>query len=152
MRERRDQSPPASGRDTPQPAPQAHNGAVGFSFVDSSACDDDALADAFMRCIRISDGLNTSTQRLETTAGSPVLGLRAILCPFLRTKNDPKDDSFTVSPRSRQSLISLSTDSTSFIDSAWESIHLRYTALHKSARFTVFPAMIRPLGCGLWQM
>src|SRR6516162_10756739 len=78
--------------------------------------------------MRISDGLNTSTRRAETTAGSRVFGLHPILCPFLRTKNDPKDDSFTVSPRSRQSLISLSTDSTSFIDSAWDSLHWRYSA------------------------
>ena len=37
--------------------------------------------------------------------------------PFLRTTNEPNEDSFTVSPRSRQSVISLSTSSTSAADS-----------------------------------
>jgi hypothetical protein len=34
---------------------------------------------------------------------------------------EPKDDSFTVSPRSKQSVISLSTSSTSAADSACDS-------------------------------
>ena len=66
-----------------------------------------------MRCLSIADGLNTITRRGEIGTSFPVLGLRPILWPFLRTTNDPKEESFTVSPRSRQSVISLSTSSTS---------------------------------------
>ena len=90
-----------------------------------------------MRCMRISDGLNTSTRRAETTAGSPVFGLHPILCPLLRTTKEPKDDSFTVSPRSRHSLIYLNTDSTSLTDSARDSLLFWYTASYKSSRLTV---------------
>src|SRR5215468_5071380 len=66
-----------------------------------------------MRCLRIADGLNTITRRGEIGTSLPVLGLRPILWPFLRTTNEPKDESFTVSPRSRQSVISFKTSSTS---------------------------------------
>jgi hypothetical protein len=47
----------------------------------------------------------------------PVFALRPIRWFFLRTMNDPNDASFTVSPFSRQSVISLNTDSTSARDS-----------------------------------
>src|SRR5487761_2550507 len=70
-----------------------------------------------MRCLRIADGLNTITRRGEIGTSLPVLGFRPIRWPFLRTTNDPNDESFTVSPRSRQSVISLSTSSTSAADS-----------------------------------
>src|SRR5262245_58690940 len=72
---------------------------------------------ALIFCLRIADGLNTITRRGEIGTSLPVLGLRPIRCPFLRTTKDPKDDSFTVSPRSRQSVISLRTSSTSVADS-----------------------------------
>src|SRR6266478_2513555 len=68
---------------------------------------------ALMRCLRIVDALNTITLRGKIETGLPVLGLRPILWRFLRTTKEPKDDSFTDSPRSRQSVISLSTNSTS---------------------------------------
>src|SRR5882672_9846460 len=74
-------------------------------------------ASALMRCLRIADGLNTITRRGEIGTSLPVLGLRPILWPFLRTTKEPKEDSFTVSPRSRQSVISFSTSSTSVADS-----------------------------------
>src|SRR5580698_2734473 len=70
-----------------------------------------------IRCLRIADGLNTMTRRGEIGTSLPVLGLRPIRWPFLRTTKEPKDDSFTVSPRSRQSVISFSTSSTSVEDS-----------------------------------
>src|SRR5450830_860125 len=73
-----------------------------------------------MRCLRIADGLNTITRRGEIGTSLPVLGLRPIRWPFLRTTNEPNEDSFTVSPRSRQSVISLSTNSTSEADSVRE--------------------------------
>ena len=45
------------------------------------------------------------------------LGVAPDRRPFLRAKNDPNEDNFTVSPRSRESVISLSTSSTSAADS-----------------------------------
>src|SRR6266849_4590505 len=74
-------------------------------------------ASALMRCLRIADGLNTITRRGEIGTSLPVLGLRPILWPLLRTTKEPKEDNFTVSPRSRQSVISFSTSSTSVADS-----------------------------------
>ncbi len=41
--------------------------------------------------------------------------------PFLRTTKEPNEESFTVSPRSRQSVISLRTSSTSAADSVRDS-------------------------------
>src|ERR1035437_6438532 len=73
-----------------------------------------------MRCLRIADGLNTITRRGEIGTSLPVLGFRPIRWPFLRTTNEPNEDNFTVSPRSRQSVISLSTNSTSEADSVRE--------------------------------
>jgi hypothetical protein len=70
-----------------------------------------------MCCLRIADGLNTIIRRGEIGTFVPVLGLRPIRCPFLRTTKVPSDESFTVSPRSRQSVISLRTVSTSDADS-----------------------------------
>src|SRR5271166_2929526 len=74
-------------------------------------------ASALMRCLRMADGLNTITRRGEIGTSLPVLGLRPIRWPLLRTTKEPKDDNFTVSPRSRQSVISFSTSSTSVADS-----------------------------------
>src|SRR4029450_7653748 len=76
-----------------------------------------ALESVLMRCLRIADGLNTITRRGEIGTSLPVLGLRPILWPFLRTTNEPNDESLTVSPRSRQSVISFNTSSTSVADS-----------------------------------
>src|SRR5262245_45719601 len=74
-------------------------------------------ASVLIRCLRIADGLNTITRRGEIGTSFPVFGLRPTRSPFLRTTNDPNDDSFTVSPRSRQSVISLRTSSTREADS-----------------------------------
>jgi len=54
--------------------------------------------------------LNTITRRGEIGTSVPVLGLRPMRWPFLRTTNEPNEESFTLSPRSRQSVISLSTN------------------------------------------
>ncbi len=62
-----------------------------------------------MRCFRIADGLKTMTRRGEIGTSVPVLGLRPMRWPFLRTMNEPNDETFTVSPYSRQSVISFST-------------------------------------------
>jgi hypothetical protein len=69
------------------------------------------------RCRRIEDGLNSNTRRGKKNF-SPVFGLRPIRGPFWRTTKVPNEASFTVSPRSRQSVISFSTCSTSHVDSA----------------------------------
>src|SRR4029078_3774803 len=62
--------------------------------------------------------------------------------PFLRTMNEPNDDSFTVSPFSRQSVISFKTSSTNADDSVRDRPTLSYTASHKSTRVTVFPVPV----------
>src|SRR5262249_16429575 len=97
-----------------------------------------------MRCLRIADGLNTITRRGEIGTSFPVFGLRPIRWPFLRTTKEPNEDNFTVSPRSRQSVISLSTNSTSADDSVRDRPTFWYTASHRSARVTVFPAIAQP--------
>src|SRR5262249_37634400 len=97
-----------------------------------------------MRCLRIAEGLNTITRRGEIGTSVPVFGFLPIRRPFLRTTNEPKDDSFTVSPRSRQSVISLSTSSTSAEDSVRDSPTFWYTASQRSARVTVFPLIAQP--------
>src|SRR5204862_629056 len=94
-----------------------------------------------MRCLRIADGLNTITRRGEIGTSLPVFGLRPIRCPFFRTTNEPNEESFTVSPRSRQSVISFSTISTRVADSVRDSPTFWYTASHRSARVTVLPAI-----------
>jgi hypothetical protein len=65
----------------------------------------------------MAEGLKTITRREEIGTSVPVLGLRPILWPLLRTTKEPNEDNFTVSPRSRQSVISFSTSSTSADDS-----------------------------------
>src|ERR1700681_3511564 len=70
-----------------------------------------------MRCLRISEGLHTIPRRGDIGTSLPVLGFLPTRWPFLRTTNEPNEESFTVSPRSRQSVISLSTNSTSDADS-----------------------------------
>src|SRR5262245_3132643 len=82
-------------------------------YLSSAGCSGSAL----IRCFRMAEGLNTITRRGEIGTSLPVLGLRPILCPLLRTTNEPNEDSLTVSPRSRQSVISLSTSSTRLADS-----------------------------------
>src|SRR5258706_12170087 len=99
---------------------------------------------ALMRCLRIADGLNTITRRGEIGTSLPVLGLRPILWPFLRTTNEPNDESFTVSPRSRQSVISFKTSSTSVADSVRDSPTFWQTPSHKFALVTVFEVIACP--------
>src|ERR1700722_14638657 len=70
-----------------------------------------------IRCFRMAEGLNTITRRGEIGTSVPVFGLRPIRWPFLRTMNEPNDDNFTVSPFSRQSVISFNTSSTKADDS-----------------------------------
>src|SRR3954464_12035786 len=89
----------------------------------------------------MADGLKTITRRGEIGTSLPVFGLRPMRCPFLRTTNEPNDESFTVSPRSRQSVISFNTISTRVADSVRDSPTFWYTASHKSARVTVLPAI-----------
>src|SRR5215468_3220450 len=103
-----------------------------------------ASESVLMRCLRIADGLNTITRRGEIGTSVPVFGFRPIRWPFLRTTNEPNDESFTVSPRSRQSVISFSTSSTSAEDSVRDRPTFWYTASHKSARVTVFPVIAQP--------
>src|SRR5436190_8398973 len=74
-----------------------------------------------IRRLRMAEGLNTMTQRGEIGTSLPVFGLRPMRWPFLRTTNEPNNDSLTVSPRSRQSVISLSTISTSVADAVRDS-------------------------------
>src|SRR5438477_11583859 len=76
---------------------------------------------ALIRCLRMAEGLNTITRRGEIGTSLPVLGLRPTRWPFLRTTKEPNEESFTVSPRSRQSVISFSTISTSVADSVRET-------------------------------
>src|SRR5258708_36712702 len=71
--------------------------------------------------IRMAVDLNTNTRRGEIGTSMPFLGLRPIRWPFLRTTNEPNDDNFTVSPFSRQSVISFKTNSTKADDSVRES-------------------------------
>src|ERR1700733_9294532 len=97
-----------------------------------------------MRCLRIADGLDTMTRRGEIGTSLPVFGLRPMRWPFLRTTKEPNDDNLTVSPRSRQSVISLSTSSTSVADSVRDKPTFWYTASHKSARVIVFLAIASP--------
>src|SRR5215216_101605 len=68
-------------------------------------------------CFRIADGLNTTTRRGEIVAAVPVFGLRPMRSFFLRTMNDPNDESLTVSPFARVSVISLRTSPTMANDS-----------------------------------
>jgi hypothetical protein len=65
----------------------------------------------------IFDGLKTITFLGSIGTSSPVLGLRPILRPFLRTTKEPNEESFTFSPRARQSVISRNTNSTRAADS-----------------------------------
>src|SRR5262249_21994010 len=99
---------------------------------------------ALMRCLRIADGLNTITRRGEIGTSVPVFGLRPMRWPFLRTTKEPNEESFTVSPRSRQSVISFNTSSTSADDSVRDRPTFWYTASHRSARVTVFPVIAQP--------
>src|SRR5689334_20650424 len=82
------------------------------------------------------------TRRGEIGTSVPVFGFRPIRCPFLRTMNEPNEDSFTVSPFSRQSVISFKTSSTKAEDSVRDSPTFWYTASHKSTRVTVFPVSL----------
>jgi len=48
-----------------------------------------------IRRLRMAEGLNTMTQRGEIGTSLPVFGLRPMRWPFLRTTNEPNDDSLT---------------------------------------------------------
>src|SRR5262245_54362868 len=85
-----------------------------------------------IRCFSIAEGLNTITRRGEIGTSLPVLGLRPIRWPFLRTTNEPNEDNFTVSPRSRQSVISYSTNSTSAADSVPDRPNCSYNHAQKT--------------------
>src|SRR5882757_4048387 len=56
--------------------------------------------------------------------------------------NEPNDDSFTVSPFSRQSVISFKTSSTNADDSLFARPPSCETASHKSTLVTVFPVPV----------
>src|SRR6266705_2194727 len=94
-----------------------------------------------IRCLRTADGLNTITRRGEIGTSLPVFGLRPIRWPFLRTTNEPKEESITVSPCSRQSVISLKNSSTSAADSVRDNPTFLWTASYRSARVTVLSIM-----------
>jgi hypothetical protein len=49
----------------------------------------------FTCCFKIGDDLSTITRRGEMGTSVPVFGLRPTRCFFLRTRNDPKDESLT---------------------------------------------------------
>jgi hypothetical protein len=87
-----------------------------------------------MRGFMTADGLNIVTRRGGIGTSFPVFGLRPIGLFFLRTTNEPNNLSFTVSPRSRQSVIALMTCSTSAADSACDKPAARWTASYRSAR------------------
>src|SRR5260370_16536070 len=93
-----------------------------------------------IRCFNMAEGLNTITRRGEIGTSVPVFGLRPIRFPFLRTLNDPNDDSFTVSPFSRQSVISFSTTSTNPYPSIPYHPTFCHTASPRPPPLTVFPA------------
>jgi hypothetical protein len=61
--------------------------------------------------------------------------------------NDPKEESFTVSPFSRQSVISFNTSSTNADDSVRDNPTFWYTASHRSTRVTVFPLPVPVIAC-----
>src|SRR5262245_9268273 len=114
----------------PPSAPSTHPSAYLFPLPSSPE---------LIRCLRIADGLKTITRRGEIGTSVPVFGFRPMRCPFLRTMNDPNDDNFTVSPFSRQSVISFSTSSTNADDSVRDRPTFWYTASHRSTLVTVFP-------------
>src|SRR3712207_9365089 len=75
---------------------------------------------------------------------TPVFGLRPTRSPLLRTMNEPKEESFTVSPAARLSQISARTRSTSSADSVRERPTFWYTASLRSALVIVLPAIELP--------
>src|SRR5581483_12397229 len=106
---------PSTNGSRPKAGPQSHARTLKRRVRGYSASS--ATAMPLMRCLRIADGLNTMTRRGEIGTSLPVFGLRPMRCPFLRTTNEPNDDNFTVWPRSKQSVISCNTSSTSEADS-----------------------------------
>ena len=84
----------------------------------------------FICCFRMGDGLNTKTRRADIAAGVPVLGLRPTRSPFLRTTNEPKELSFTVSPRSKVAAIVSRTWLTSVLEAVSKSVVRR--AAHRA--------------------
>src|SRR5690606_27564451 len=68
---------------------------------------------SWTRPFMICEARKLITRRGWIAAGSPVLGLRPMRARFSRTWKTPKPESFTVSPRSRDSTMSSSVRSTS---------------------------------------
>ena len=92
-----------------------------------------------MRSFKIGDGLKTITRCAGMIASLPVFGLRPILWRLLRTTKDPKKESLTASPRSRQSVISLRTSSTSLADSVPRQPDLLVDCLVQMLARNIFP-------------
>jgi hypothetical protein len=67
-------------------------------------------------CFKIADDLNEITRRCKIGTSVPVFGLRPTRCFLLRTKNDPNEESLTVSPLSKLAVISFKTSSTMMTD------------------------------------
>lgn len=91
--------------------------AGGTAASTASATLDHFLARA-TRCFTSMDGLKTTTRCGAINNPSPVFGFLPILEPLFRTTNEPNEDNFTVSPCSRQSVISSITSATNAADCA----------------------------------
>src|SRR5262245_34704036 len=113
------------------PAIKSRRYAYSAAFLRDSA--------SLMRCFMMLLARNTSTRRGVIGTSWPVLGLRPMRCPLSRIPNDPNEDNFTVSPRSRLAMISRSTSSTISADSLRGRPTFWNTASAKSARVSVFP-------------
>ena len=66
---------------------------------------------SLMRFFSTCDGRKTRTLAARIGTSSPVLGLRPMRWPFWRMENVPNEESLTVSPSARASMISPRTDS-----------------------------------------
>jgi bifunctional non-homologous end joining protein LigD len=87
------------------------------------------LNPSWRRFFSVPDALNTITLRGVIGTSTPVLGFRPGRGPLVRTMNDPNEDSFTFSPRSRQSVISFKTCSTTRRGYDWTD---RYPLIRKA--------------------
>ena len=100
-----------------------------------------------IRFFKTCEARNTRTRRGNMGISSPVFGLRPTRSPFWRTTKLPKDDSLTISPRTKALEISSRTESTNSADSLRDKPTSRYTASLKSARVTARAAMKPPHPC-----
>jgi hypothetical protein len=64
------------------------------------------LAQFWIFCFIIAEGLKSTTRRGEIGTSTPVFGFRPIRWVFMHTVNVPNDDSFTISSRAMASVIS----------------------------------------------